>query len=197
MYMFQSLVEDVKKFLPSYKKNKKKKELRAILLQKRRILTKETVKQCSDEVVEQIVCNEAYQKAKTVMLYYPVDNEIDVLRLAELNPEKCFLLPVTHRMSIEVRHYIGRDNLKKGKFGIPEPQTEKYEGKIDVVIVPGVGFDRMGVRLGRGGGYYDRFLSNLRHAKKLGVGYRFQLVAKIPHNFYDKKMSEVIISDSK
>lgn len=197
MYMFQSLIEDLRKLLPSYRRKMEKQNMRAILQQKRRILSDEDVARCSDEVVQQITNNDIYKKAKTVMFYYPVEHEIDVLGLAELNPEKCFLLPVTHRKSIEVRIYLDKDNLQPGKFGIPEPQTEEYKGKIDLVIVPGVGFDKRLFRLGRGGGYYDRFISTLRYTKKIGVGYHFQLVNKIPHQHHDEKMNEVILAKSK
>lgn len=197
MYMFQSVIEDLKKFLPSHQLKMEKKNLRAILQQKRRILTIEETIICSNEVVGQILQHETYINAKTIMLYYPVEHEIDVLQLAEINKDKCFLLPVTHRTSIEVRQYIGKDNLKKGKFGIPEPQTEEFKGKIDLIIVPAVGFDQQLYRLGRGGGYYDRFLSSQHKTKKIGVGYKFQSITHIPHQRHDIKMDVVILAQSK
>ncbi|MBR1563855.1 MAG: 5-formyltetrahydrofolate cyclo-ligase [Paludibacteraceae bacterium] len=196
MYMFQSVIEDIKKLLPSYKTQKQKKDLRAHLLQKRRLLTADVVATCSDEVVTQLLGNPAYQQAKTVMFYYPANNEINLLRLAEINPEKQFLLPVTHRHSIEVRPFVGKDNLKRGKFGIPEPQTPTFRGNIDLLLVPGVGYDNQLYRLGRGGGYYDRFISSLKKAHKIGIGYRFQLVEHIPHNHHDRKMDEIILSQT-
>ena len=197
MYMFQSVIEDLKKLLPSTRLKKQKKDLRANLMQKRRLLTKEEVSECSDEVINQLLQNTEYQKATTVMFYYPASNEIDLMRLAELSPEKQFLLPVTHRRSIEVRTYVGKDNLKRGKFGIPEPQTSTFKGKIDLLLVPGVGYDKQLFRLGRGGGYYDRFLSSLKRTYKIGVGYRFQLVNMIPHNRHDKKMDAIVLSQTR
>lgn len=195
MYMFQGIIEDIKQLLPGSRLDKQKKELRTLMTQKRRILSTQDVAHFSQDVIEQIKQNSLFQSAKTVMLYYPIQNEIDLLVLYELYPEKTFFLPVTHRKSIEVRQYTGKDNLKKGKFNIPEPIGEAYSGKIDLVFVPGVAFDRQGYRLGRGGGYYDRFLSSLRHTMRIGVGYHFQLVHKIPRNRHDQKMDSVILGE--
>lgn len=192
--MFESIISDLKKLLPSYKLKKEKDDIRTILKQKRRLLTDQEITQCSQEVINQLSQSSLFQKAKTVMIYYPIQNEINLLSLFELYPDKTFLLPVTHHKSIEVRQYTGQDNLSKGKFGIPEPTTPQYKGKIDLIIVPGVAFDHHGYRLGRGGGYYDRFLSSLKRSKRIGVGYGFQLITHVPHNRHDQKMDEVIVS---
>ena len=197
MYMFQSVIEDIMRLLPSYRKKKEKQNLRAILMQKRRILTKEETAAASAEVVEQIACNPLFAEAQNVMIYYPVNNEIDLRPLYSTHPHKTFLMPVTHRNSIEVRQYTGEGNVKRGKFGIPEPQTATFNGKVDLIFVPGVGFDISNHRLGRGGGYYDRFLSSIRRAKKIGVCYKFQLVEQIPHDRHVQQMDMVIAAKTK
>lgn len=196
MYMFQSVVEDLKKLLPSYRINKEKKNMRAMLLQKRRILSKEVAAAASAEVVDQLLKHPSFVAAKDVMIYYPTGNEVDLRALVDACPDKKFYMPVSHRASIEVRQYIGEDNLKRGKFGIPEPQTPSYKGNLDLICVPGVAFDRNNRRLGRGGGYYDRFLSSLRKVTKIGVCYHFQLVDSIPHERHDQTMTLVIASKS-
>lgn len=63
---------------------------------------------------------------------------------------------------------------------------------IDVAIVPGMAFDREGHRLGRGKGYYDRFLAQLPHIYKIGICFPFQLVDKVPADVHDILMDEVI-----
>jgi 5-formyltetrahydrofolate cyclo-ligase len=89
--------------------------------------------------------------------------------------------------------YEGNDKMHRGKVGIPEPTTPPFEGDIDVIIVPAVAFDKEGNRLGRGGGYYDRFLKKQSHATFIGVGYDFQLVDEVPVRKHDQKMHRIIL----
>lgn len=94
---------------------------------------------------------------------------------------------------MEVRPYDGEDMMRKGHFGVPEPQTATYKGAIDLIFVPGVVFDHHRHRIGRGGGYYDKFLSRHLHAKKVGVCYSFQLKKhEIPHMIREPKMDRVV-----
>ncbi len=178
--------------LPFRRNRRIKQELRAVLSQKRRVLRPEQVKAASATVIEKIIASSEFQKAQTVMLYYPIHNEIDLRTLLRIAPEKHYLLPVTHRKSIEVRTFAKGNILKKGKFGIPEPQTEKYKGDIDLILVPGVAFDKHGHRMGRGGGYYDRFLKCFRRATKIGVAYDFQMTKEVPTSWHDVRMDKVI-----
>ncbi len=180
--------------LPWKRRKRLKQELRAVISQKRRILTKEQVSEDSHNIVQQILALPAFVKAKRIMIYYPVHNEIDLRALIESAPEKQFYFPVTHRRSIEVRPYAGEEQMKRGKFGIPEPQTAAYTGKLDLIFVPGVAFDKEGHRMGRGGGYYDRFLKRFRRTTKIGVAYKFQRVKKVPTTWNDIKMDKLIIA---
>lgn len=174
-----------------------KDELRAILAQKRRILNAVDVEICSEEVVNRILTLPAYQKANTVLIYYPIHNEINLLKLTILSPEKTFLLPVAHKHTLEIRPYRGPDLMERGKFGIPVPTTPTFQGKIDLIIVPGVAFDIKGNRMGRGGGYYDRFLKHYKHTFKVGVGYRFQLCELLPHDRHDTPLNQIIVAETK
>jgi 5-formyltetrahydrofolate cyclo-ligase len=128
-----------------------------------------------------------------VLLYYPIHNEVDLRPLLTKYPDKMFLFPVTHRHSMEVRPYDGEDMMRKGRYGVPEPQTETYHGSIDLILVPGVVFDQHCHRIGRGGGYYDKFLFKHPGSKKIGVCYSFQLKKhSIPVRLKDHKMDRVI-----
>ena len=94
---------------------------------------------------------------------------------------------------MEVRPYDGEEMMRKGRRGVPEPQTYTYRGPIDLIIVPGVVFDHHRHRIGRGGGYYDRFLARHLKTKKIGVCYSFQLKRHtIPHSWRDQKMDRII-----
>ena len=81
---------------------------------------------------------------------------------------------------------------KEGDFHIMEPQNAPYDGDFDLIIVPGVAFDRLGNRLGRGRGYYDRFLAKHLSVKRIGICFDFQLVDEIPTEPTDIKMHAII-----
>ena len=192
--LFESLIVDLLELLPSNRLKQDKKRVRELLAQKRRLYSKEDVAEQSSKVVaivEQMPC---FQSAKTVLIYYPTHNEVDLLSLIKrYKKEKMFLFPVVHRKAMTACPYEGNAKMHRGKFNIPEPTTEPYVGDIDLILVPGVGFDKRGNRLGRGGGYYDKFITRLgRKTLLVGVGYDFQLVEEIPANSWDKRLDYVV-----
>ena len=86
------------------------------------------------------------------------------------------------------------DPLRINKYGIPEPITKKKVYP-DILIIPLVAFDKYLNRLGYGGGYYDRYISKAFDKKKIikiGIGFSFQKVKKVPINRYDKKLNYII-----
>ena len=192
--LFESQVHDFWSILPWIRTRREQRALRAIVEQKRRIMTKEQVEEQSALIMAQLEQMAAFREAKTVLLYYPIHNEVDLRPLlTKYKGQKIFLLPVTHRHSMEVRPYDGEDMMRRGRLGVPEPQTFTYRGHIDLIIVPGVVFDQHRHRIGRGGGYYDRFLRKQLTAKKVGVCYSFQLKKHtIPHSWRDQKLDRII-----
>ena len=192
--LFESQVHDFWSILPWVRIRRDQRALRALVEQKRRIMTKEQVEEQSALIMAQLEQMSAFREAKTVLLYYPIHNEVDLRPLlTKYKGQKIFLLPVTHRHSMEVRPYDGEDMMRRGRLGVPEPQTSTYHGHIDVIIVPGVVFDQHRHRIGRGGGYYDRFLRKQLTAKKVGVCYSFQLKKHtIPHSWRDEKLDRII-----
>ena len=192
--LFEAQIHDFFSWLPWVRIHKEQKALRAVIEQRRRILTPEEVAADSARIISQIEQMSAFRDAKTVLIYYPVHNEVDLRPLlAKYGDQKTFLFPVTHRHSMEVRPYDGEDMMRRGRYGVPEPQTKTYKGHIDVIFVPGVVFDQHCHRIGRGAGYYDKFLSKQHSAKKIGVCYAFQLKKHtIPHSLHDHKMDRVV-----
>ena len=90
-------------------------------------------------------------------------------------------------------------DLKRGAYGILEPKAVKSRlGKpeeLDLVVIPGLGFDKTGRRLGRGGGYFDRFLEKVKKAKKIckiGLAFKEQMRYRIPYHQHDVHMDRVI-----
>lgn len=192
--LFESVISDIFRILPSQKLKKEKNSVRELLAQKRRLLTKDVIKMHSAEVIAHLEQLPAFKEANTVMIYYPAHNEVDVLPLIKkYKKEKTFLFPVVKHRRMYACPYEGNAKMHRGKFNIPEPTTDPYLGKIDLIVLPGVGFDLQGNRLGRGGGYYDIFLSRLSTDTVLvGVGYDFQLAEMVPVSRKDKPVHYVI-----
>lgn len=87
--------------------------------------------------------------------------------------------------------------LEKGAFGILEPKVEFRKPvpleEADVVLVPGVAWDRRGYRIGYGAGYYDRSINSLqKHTTKIGLAYEFQIVPSIPTIRYDRRVDDIV-----
>ena len=134
---------------------------------------------------------------KVIGGYYPVNFEINILnflRELELKGNQ-ICLPVTKKNN-EMDYYLWsyQGLLKLNKFGIPEPEKSK---KVipDIILVPVVAFDKKLFRIGYGGGYFDRYIGknlNKKNILKVGVGYSFQKIDKIPTNKFDKKLDIII-----
>ena len=108
---------------------------------------------------------------------------------------RTILLPrVTSDTDMELRRYTGTKDLKRGAFGIMEPTGALFTDyeKIEVVVVPGMAFDTAGHRLGRGKGYYDRFLAQHPVRRTIGVAFPFQHVPQVPCDSHDILMDEVV-----
>lgn len=192
--LFEGFIHDLKNLLPWVHIKNEQSSLRGIIEQRRRIYPRESVVNDSKLIVERLEALEAFRSAKTVLLYYPIHHEVDLRDLIHrYKDEKTILLPVTHRRKMEVRPYTGEESLKHGRHRIPEPQTATYKGAIDLIVCPGVVFDKHKHRIGRGGGYYDKFLKKHPLATKIGVCFDFQLRNRdIPQQRFDHPMSMVV-----
>ena len=136
----------------------------------------------------------AFAMAKTILFFWSLPDEVDTSDFAnKWHNEKCLLLPVINGDELEIRHYDGPERLKAGPFNLLEPDGELFTkwDKIDMILVPGLAFDRTGNRLGRGKGYYDRLLPRLQGVK-IGVCFPFQLIAHIPVEHWDVKVDRVV-----
>lgn len=192
--LFESQFADLKALLPWNRTKKRKRAMRAIIEQRRRMLEPDKRDEYSRQIMEQIERMHEFRHAKSVLLYYPIHNEVDLRPLLEkYRHDKVMLLPVTHKHWIEVRPYDGEDMLRRGHYGVPEPQTEEWTDGIDLILVPGVAFDSYCNRMGRGGGFYDKFLRHHRHSYQIGVCYDFQCKHEtIPHGLLDHRVDRVV-----
>ena len=131
------------------------------------------------------------------MAYWPLPDEVDIRPLIDrlVAEGKTVLLPrVVDDRTMELRRYTSSADLAEGAFHIMEPTGPLFvdDDQIDVALVPGVAFDAAGHRLGRGRGYYDRFLARCSGVRKIGVCFPFQRVAEVPSEPYDVVMDEVV-----
>lgn len=114
------------------------------------------------------------------------DTSVLIARLKEMG--KTVLTPrVINGTMVAV---LDEGELRKGKYGILERLAPPCEAPIDVTVLPLLAVDRQGVRLGYGGGYYDRFLKN-RSTERIGYCYSFQVVQKLPFEAHDVKLHRV------
>ena len=135
--------------------------------------------------------------SRTILVYSALPDEVPTQALLDLLVKlgKTVLLPrVISDTDMELRRYTGRHDLQLGAYGILEPTGELFTvyDTIDVAIVPGMAFDAEGYRLGRGKGYYDRFLARVPYLYKIGLCFSWQMVDKVPHDKHDIVMDEVI-----
>ncbi len=174
-----------------------KNQIRKELLGRRAALDTAQVSRRSSSVVNSVGSLEAWRDAREALLYWPVRNEVDVRPLVKDLWERgdrvflpCCRDDCPGEMDIGVVR--AESDLIRGAYSIHEPDSQKCEFpesvSPDIVIVPGVGFDRRGFRIGFGGGYYDRFLARPEAASCLVVGvcYDFQIVESVPAEDWDK-----------
>ena len=149
-------------------------------------------------IIDKLKKHPSLIRAKTILLYSALPDEVQTQKLMDeqVCHGKTILLPkVINDTDMELRHYTDAKDLSLGAYGIMEPSGEHFTdyAAIDVAIIPGMAFDSKGHRLGRGKGYYDRFLSQLtENTYKIGVCFPWQLVDYVPTDANDIAMDDVI-----
>ncbi|SOB58681.1 5-formyltetrahydrofolate cyclo-ligase [Pseudodesulfovibrio profundus] len=170
--------------------------LREEMLAKRQALPKEEILEASECALEMIRTLAEWKNAQEVLIYWPIRGELDVRPLVtELWQRGCTVLMPRCRPDaygeMDIACATCEDELVPGPFSIMEPDADKCppvtDCRPDIAFIPGVCFDRLGYRLGFGGGYYDRLLATNSMAKtlKIGMSYTFQLVPELPQQPWD------------
>lgn len=155
----------------------------------------QTLEKLSVEVVKKFQGLELFQRAKTVGVYIPLPDEVDITPLFQCL-EKVFYIPAYDEALGFYRLAEYSADLKKGKFGILEPADPVFAPRdLDLILVPGVAFDRSGNRIGRGGGFYDRLLPQYR-AVRAGICFDFQCLESVPAEPHDCKM-DLVVTESR
>jgi 5-formyltetrahydrofolate cyclo-ligase len=155
----------------------------------------------SRKILKRLLATSVFKKSKNIMTYISLPEEVQIRELIPraLRLGKNLFVPYIHKRRKQIQIYQlkkGLAELRKGSYGILEPQPSKARrgkaSEIDLVLVPGLAFDRRGRRLGRGGGYFDRFLAKMKRAQKIGLAFREQMIKKVPASPHDIHMNKVI-----
>jgi 5-formyltetrahydrofolate cyclo-ligase len=175
--------------------NEEKKALRQLIKQRLTSIGYDETLQRSGVLFSKLEQHAVFQQAQTVMLYWSMKGEVHTHDFAiKWAKDKEIILPVVRGDKLHLKKFTGTQSLIVGeKYGIQEPDGENFTdlGAIDLVIVPGVAFDKAKNRMGHGKGYYDGLLPNLR-AYKIALCFNFQMVDEVPTETHDIKMDEII-----
>ena len=184
-----------------------KKELRTAIKARLAAVSPDETLGASKSVLAQLESLEQWKRADIVLAFLSMKDEIDTIPIlnAALEQGKTFAVPRV--VGPDLVFYQIQDlkkNVAPGAFGILEPVSglcpvavENLPEHHSVALVPGLAFDKENFRLGRGKGFYDRFLASAGDSLyKIGIGYSFQLVEKVPREPHDKALDLVITSRS-
>lgn len=174
-----------------------KDKLRKEIAAKKQQFTSEDLLLMSEEVFSVLEITGTFRDASTIFIYNAMPDEVSTQAFVKRwMGEKNFYYPVVKGNDLVFRKVSKDLSFTQSSLGVNEPLGDDFTDfkKVDLIIVPGVAFDRSGNRLGRGKGYYDRFLPKLK-APKMGVCFDFQLYDKIAVSENDVKM-DIIISEN-
>ena len=178
-----------------------RKSLRRELRAKRRALTRAQQRRASEQLVRRLAIHPVFLRSQYISFYMAEDGEIDVqlvMMAAERMGKTCYL-PVLHPLgnkTLWFTRYRPGDHLRKNYFDLAEPTIDKKRiapWALDLVLMPLVGFDRRGNRLGMGGGFYDRtfgFRNRTARVKPrspvlMGIAHQCQEVAGLTREAWD------------
>ena len=154
----------------------------------------------SEKIIQKLTEMEEYKTAKTIMAYVSLNIEVNTQNYIKneiLKGEKILLVPYLENDQIKASIVEDFNDLEIGNYGVLEPIDKKnYDNKIDIILIPGLAFDKKGFRLGFGKGYYDKFLKNHEDSIKIGLGFEEQIIDSLPIEPHDVAV-DMIITEKK
>lgn len=180
-----------------------KRLLRKIHMEKLARLEDDIMHIADEKICRNIMSLDAYKRAEKLFLYVSVGKEVDTYAIIRdaITKGKQVYIPICHGGGImSAARLFSENDLVEGRYGIPtvSPSAPVISPEeLDLILVPGVCFDKTGNRLGRGGGYYDRYLANDKlEAALVGVCRSEQLVDILEVDVHDKKV-DILVSDTR
>ena len=178
-----------------------KEKIRSKILLKLKNQKEEDRDKKSRIIKRKLFATQVFKKAKIVMFYIAFRGEVNTEEMIKEAKKsgKIVTVPlcVKNRIAIKPCMLDGHGKLRKGPYGVLEPAVKSciLLENLDLVIVPGVAFDKKGNRLGRGKGFYDRFLEKLSgDTPSIGLAFDFQILPKLPASAHDVSVKKVLFA---
>jgi 5-formyltetrahydrofolate cyclo-ligase len=135
-----------------------------------------------------------YQHLNSFAIYYEINNEVKTSGLIKqlLLDKKMVYLPIYRKDMVGFGLCTNLEGLITTKMGLKEPPLPTDVSEVDVIVVPGLAFDKACFRLGYGVGYYDRVLKKVQTKCKVGFAYEFQILDELPFELHDVPVDTII-----
>lgn len=177
--------------------NPEKESLRNLLLEKRDNTSFDLMKIASAKIQKRLKKILAFKNAQKIGAYYPIGSEIFTQDIIQelLSQGKEIFLPKVIGDSIEFRKIMDFSSLEHGSFDIMEPKEDcPVDNNLDVILIPTVGISPIGVRLGYGHGFYDRFLAE-NNVTTISLTLEKQIIKNIPKSEHDVLIDWIVTED--
>ncbi len=172
---------------------KSKEFKRRELLNRRKIQDKDLALSKSSQIQNALLTENIWKSATNIALYMPISGEVDtkiLLEAAWIDKKTVFLPRCNRQLKGNMDFFICNSyaDLELGNYNILEPKSHTilWDNSFDLLILPAVGFDKNGYRLGFGGGYYDRFLSKNTTTFSLGLAFSWQILDNLSPDFWNE-----------
>jgi 5-formyltetrahydrofolate cyclo-ligase len=181
-----------------------KKALRKEIIEKRNNMDLVKKEEMDEKILNKFYESKYYKEAEKIFIYISYGSEINTRKIIDkaLKDNKKIFVPRTEfkTRSMDAVEITTLHNLIESKYGILEPSKEKPHidpNDLDLIVVPGVAFDRNGGRMGYGAGFYDRYFKkisedNINKIMKLALAYELQLLDRVPMNEHDVPVNYII-----
>ena len=180
----------------------RKQDIRKIIKRKREELNKDIKKELDSRIMNNFFDSTYINESNVIFIYVNMESEINtidiIIKLLDMGKRVAVpkVLPGNKEMvALEIKSLL--DLNESGAFGILEPDMSKKDvgNEVDLIILPGLAFDKRGYRIGYGGGFYDRFLERYNSIKRVSLCYNFQIIDNIPEEDFDEAIDTIITED--
>lgn len=154
------------------------------------------------KILNNFMSSKLFIESTNIMCFVSFGSEVDthsIIQNSLENSKKIFVPYIEEgKKEMKISQIESFDDLVPGRFNILEPKADKIreasKDDLDLIIVPGLVFDKKGYRIGYGGGYYDKFMASMKkNTKKLGISFNFQLINdKLPKDEFDIPVNYIL-----
>ncbi|MBC8062338.1 MAG: 5-formyltetrahydrofolate cyclo-ligase [Clostridiaceae bacterium] len=177
-----------------------KNNIRSFILEQREKVNNDIRKQWDEGIMIQLLESEFYKKSRVIFVFVSFKSEVNTHKIIEhaLKHSKIIYVPKIKSKEnvMEIFQINSLKDLKTGYFNILEPEESCLaadSNNIDLILMPGVAFDRLGGRVGYGRGFYDEFLRKMdKSVDKIALAYDFQILDKVPMDEFDVKIDGIV-----